>query len=123
MMKLHEYNPLQSSALRQFIQSVRARAGVDRAGLFRYDAAIELIQGVIGVDDAGHLEDITGLIYRCGPESRGQLQRVARGESPFEIIPAHDERDEIILPFDRAIVPVPDPAGGPILGVLAVDNA
>jgi len=55
--------------LLEIYQSVRAGLGFDRVGLFSYDAAIQQVQGLLGTNSSGDMEDNSWYVQRITPTS------------------------------------------------------
>jgi GAF domain-containing protein/anti-sigma regulatory factor (Ser/Thr protein kinase) len=111
-------------ALEEIIACVRNPLGLDRAGVFLHRPRRDDLVNLLGVSLSGSLEYDSCETISMG-DSRGPMQRVARGEIPYFL--SHDVREdvppEVRMPAGlRAHAIVPLINRGEIIGVMAVDN-
>ena len=119
-----------STSLKDVLRMVRdavvEASGFDRAGVFLYDQATDMVEGAWGTDRQGQPEDISFNRYQLGEDPDDPFTRAIHTGAPYVII--EDLTTHHQLPPDdvmygvRANAGVPLRSGGEVVGLIAVDN-
>ena len=98
----------------------------DRAGVFLYDRASNILRGVWGTDRNGNLEDISANAQAVEPDRGMPSDLVISGRIPYSLLSERDQLGDDLTPeWTRGVrwhAVVPMRAGDEIVGCISVDN-
>ncbi len=98
----------------------------DRAGVFLYEPATNLLRGIWGTDRNGNVEDISSNVSTVDPERGMPSDLVVSGRIPYSLVEKRDALGPDVTPtwmegvHWHAVVPMR--AGDVIVGCISVDN-